>query len=835
MKRYKKKEILETADLLIEGNNYITNNYQKGSAENIIEVLAQSQEMAILLGNCLETFGDSGIALVSVLEDYCEKIYQFSQSISDEFVCRKIAKATTKLLVNLKVNIIDQIPDDKIEMVFLPYKASMWDSLESVWRAAEEDPECNAYVVPIPYFEKNAQGELAVMHYEGNQFPKDVPVVHYMDYNLAERRPDVAFIHNPYDQYNYVTSVHPAYYVPELKKYVNKVIYVPYYISPEAPPESLEIQKQKKGFAMTVGVMQSDMVFLQSENMKRLYINILEKNIQNVKKDYWEKKIFGLGSPKLDRVHKVKRDDSRLSAKWYSLIYSETGNRKKVIFYNISLSDLLNQENMMEKIEDTLHFFEKSNEYVIWWRPHPLYEPTLSSMRPDLLMIYRSIVEDFKRKGYGIFDEGEDLEWAIAETDAYYGDSSSVVELFIEAGKPVLYQDTRVKNSAESEKDILIWPCAFCVDEDDIWLVHGKMNIFMRYCISENTTNIIGTVPNEVMIHERLYSAIYKWGNKIFLIPLHAREIAIYYIDEGKFDKIPIANSDEYENRILFCTAYTIGKYLYCIPGFYDSILKINMESNEVEYILIKENKDLYLNDSTRIGNTIIAVYSNSYLNHVLFFDMESKVVSIKKLGASNRKYSTLTNIGDDLYLFDIESRCIIRIRGEDYKEEEFYNISCAWGIMGQVSPGLILFDPEGTQGLLIMNTAGEIIYEMKEKKECIQKDSLHYSGLKSSNNISNEIFYYFSGYTYTILQFNKGMLKKQFFLKLDLTEYHKLQNLVGTASQMEFTENAIYGLVSWIEDLKRYDKQEERIQRNYGKDIMEAVKNQINEKGERL
>ena len=32
------------------------------------------------------------------------------------------------------------------EVVFLPYKASMWDSLESVWKAAEEDPDCVAYV-----------------------------------------------------------------------------------------------------------------------------------------------------------------------------------------------------------------------------------------------------------------------------------------------------------------------------------------------------------------------------------------------------------------------------------------------------------------------------------------------------------------------------------------------------------------------------------------------------------------------------------------------------------------------------------------------------------------
>ena len=29
----------------------------------------------------------------------------------------------------------------------------MWDSLESVWQAADADPDCDAYVVPIPYYD----------------------------------------------------------------------------------------------------------------------------------------------------------------------------------------------------------------------------------------------------------------------------------------------------------------------------------------------------------------------------------------------------------------------------------------------------------------------------------------------------------------------------------------------------------------------------------------------------------------------------------------------------------------------------------------------------------
>ena len=154
--------------------------------------------------------------------------------------------------------------------------------------------------------------------------------------------------------------------MPELKKYAKKVAYIPYYVSAEPNPDSPEAQKQKKGFVLQPGVIESDLVFVQSEDMKKLYVNILEKEIPNVGRKYWEDKIFGLGSPKLDRVRSTKRNDELLSSEWHSLIYDSKGNRKRVIFYNTSLHDLLNQKNMMEKIADTLAFFKGRDDCVLW-------------------------------------------------------------------------------------------------------------------------------------------------------------------------------------------------------------------------------------------------------------------------------------------------------------------------------------------------------------------------------------------------------------------------------------------------------------------------------------
>ena len=56
------------------------------------------------------------------------------------------------------LDLLEQLLPKKKEIVFLPYKASMWDSLESIWQAARADAACHAVVIPIPYAERNADG-----------------------------------------------------------------------------------------------------------------------------------------------------------------------------------------------------------------------------------------------------------------------------------------------------------------------------------------------------------------------------------------------------------------------------------------------------------------------------------------------------------------------------------------------------------------------------------------------------------------------------------------------------------------------------------------------------
>ena len=338
-----------------------------------------------------------------------------------------------------------QIPTRR-EVVFLPYKASMWDSLESVWKAAAEDPDCTALVIPIPYYDKNPDGSVREMHYEINEYPPDVPVISYDTYDFESRHPDMIFIHNPYDDGNYVTSVLPFFYAKNLKQYTDKLVYIPYFILGDIDPANEESVRRMEHFCLTEGVVNADCVIVQSESMRQVYVDVLTKYTSEKERPRWEKKILGLGSPKVDRVCSLRSEDFELPEEWERLIVREDGTRRKVIFYNTSVDTFLKKdEAMLVKIKENLRIFQENREEItLLWRPHPLMEATLTSMRPELYRKYREIVDGYRAAGFGIYDDSANMERAIAVSDAYYGDWSSIVWLYKQTGKPIMIQNVEV-------------------------------------------------------------------------------------------------------------------------------------------------------------------------------------------------------------------------------------------------------------------------------------------------------------------------------------------------------------------------------------------------------
>ncbi len=448
MTKAQKKQLEDFLKLLEEAHDGIRQALTAKKQPFVLDLLNQCQECAIKLGEIIEEIEGEEAATIPWLENYCELTYQLYEQCQQSLPAspKPMGKALQKSLAQIRHSVQYDIPERK-EIVFLPYKASMWDSLESVWKAADEDPNCDAYVIPIPYYDKNPDGSFRQMHYEGDQYPSYVPITDYNAYDLAVRRPDIIFIHNPYDDCNFVTSVDPRFYSKVLKEYTDKLVYIPYFVLGEvADPDNLEALKPIEHFFLVPGVFNADTVIVQSENMRRAYINVLTERSGKNTRDYWKKKILGLGSPKMDKIQHPSAEDEKIPAEWLPILKKPDGGYKKVILYNTSVNALLHEnEKMLKKMRSVFQVFHENREDIaLLWRPHPLIQATIESMRPKLWSEYQELVTQYQKEGWGIYDDSAQLNRAIQLCDAYYGDGSSLVQLCQKAGKPIMIQNVNI-------------------------------------------------------------------------------------------------------------------------------------------------------------------------------------------------------------------------------------------------------------------------------------------------------------------------------------------------------------------------------------------------------
>jgi hypothetical protein len=486
MRVAQKRDIQDLINTLNEAHGEIKSNIERNIYQAAQDMLVQCQEGAINIGNTIEAFEGEGFVTVSYIEDYCDLVYKTYESLnsSEEINPNKIYKNLNRQLLRIENSVKNDIKIRK-EVVFLPYKASMWDSLESIYLAAKEDEDCDAYCVPIPYFDLNPDRTLGEMHYEGDQYPKNIEVIDWQTYNFEERNPDEIYIHNPYDNWNLVTSVHPRFYSKNLKEHTEKLVYVPYFVLNEIEPDNQQAIDGMKHFIWTPGVINADKVIVQSEKMKQIYVNEYLKAAKenglggkHLDRKYLEEKILGLGSPKFDKVNNTKKEDLEIPEEWLKVIEKPDGSWKKIIFYNTSVGALLsNNEKMLDKMRYVFGIFKENKEEVaLLWRPHPLIENTIKSMRPQLWLQYKALVDEYKQEGWGIYDDTADMDRAVILSDGYYGDGSSVVQVYQQTGKPVMIQGVELVNNPNNIDNIYLNFRSYVRTKDSLLFANMEFN-----------------------------------------------------------------------------------------------------------------------------------------------------------------------------------------------------------------------------------------------------------------------------------------------------------------------------------------------------------------------
>lgn len=270
--------------------------------DKILSSLTQCQGTAIQLASLVETVKGVGDLIASELEEYCELIYEIYQNILHN-QCVLADKHITPLDRKLKqIEAAAKKEIIRFEVLFLPYKASQWDAIESIWRMAMEDARCEVSVIPIPYFYKNPDGSIGKMQYEADQFPEYVPIIKFDTYDFSGRYPDVIYIQNPYDEYNAAVTVHTFFYSVNLKQYTDHLIYIPPFVVDEATIEYSQAVENLRYCCAVPGVVHADKVIVQSEVMRQVYIDILTEFAGEKTRQIWIEKIECSSLPKMEKT-----------------------------------------------------------------------------------------------------------------------------------------------------------------------------------------------------------------------------------------------------------------------------------------------------------------------------------------------------------------------------------------------------------------------------------------------------------------------------------------------------------------------------------------------------
>lgn len=281
---------------------------------------------------------------------------------------------------------------DKFSIAFLPYKRSMWNSMESVYE------ECKAagaetYVIPLPY-QRIVDGKVDAFDTDKDLFDNAQSVL-----LLARKKFDFVVIHYPYDDKNRVTRMWPEYHTDQLKKY-GDVVYIPYSCT---NMRQLRVQP---------GIANVDYAFVGTEAEADAFVQEwVELGVD------FSGRVFGYGSPKMDAIQKLQHDEPT----------------NTVLILNSLASYLYNPFAKIEQYKAVI-IEQMAAGYTVIFRPHPLLRQTIKSMRPDTEHKYIELIEWAKSLGVYV-DETEYLERALREADILISDPSSVLQMWQSTGR----------------------------------------------------------------------------------------------------------------------------------------------------------------------------------------------------------------------------------------------------------------------------------------------------------------------------------------------------------------------------------------------------------------
>ncbi len=442
-----RRELEDCLPLFREAREEMRKQVEAGNLGQVAALSGECQNLALRLGTRIEEEQGEEHPTVRVLEEYCELIFSlYAQLTAGEGVIGEAPDIPA--LVEYEKRLEESISRDikeKREVVFIPYKSSFWGTMDGLWQAASADEEVDVYVVPAPYYYKDAFGKAKKdePHYE-TDYPESVALTNYEEYTFDMRRPDVIVIQCPYDEYHYGMTIHPFFYARNLAQYTENLVYVPPLVMDEIVPGDERGRFTLRTFCNTPGVTYADHVIVQSEQLKDVYVELLTEFAGEGTRVMWEEKITGAatvaGETTMSETSRRAIAEVDVPEEWRVYAQREDGSRKIVILLHMNASVLFEYgREAIQKLREVMELLRKEqDDFVLLWKPDSSVRELLRKEDAEAWGRYRDLMEEYRREKWGIFDDSPDWERAIGFCDAYYGDAGVMSTRCVRLDKPVL-------------------------------------------------------------------------------------------------------------------------------------------------------------------------------------------------------------------------------------------------------------------------------------------------------------------------------------------------------------------------------------------------------------
>jgi phosphorylcholine metabolism protein LicD len=295
-----KTEIRRMLDVVKEMETLIPVQEDCENLADFLYLLEALQSSYVKIGSAIENRAGQEHPAISAAEGVCETLYNAYEEVRKEGeVHPETAERVRAACEDADQKIHRQYADKK-EILFLLDRAKNWKALESVCRACMEDPNCSVSIMLVPWHPKRGDSSIQEDTFcDTLALPSGMTLVHPEEYDIGRVHPDVIFTTYGYDNFNYVRSTDLQYYTRFLWKETGKLVYIPWFTLTEFGKDDPQWATVPY-FARIPGVLYADKTIVQSECVKRLYMDAMAETDRSVPESYWDKKILALGSPLWD-------------------------------------------------------------------------------------------------------------------------------------------------------------------------------------------------------------------------------------------------------------------------------------------------------------------------------------------------------------------------------------------------------------------------------------------------------------------------------------------------------------------------------------------------------